>query len=191
MKIITVRQPWAAAIALGAKRWETRSWPTKYRGPLAIHAGENLEAIKGGMPELWRAVLAPLGEALRWERGGALPELAVGAVVCVVEVTDCVRVEDVPDLDARREVLVGGRPIEYQQRDLGSFLPGWWAWRLERAKRLSAAVRVLGRQGLWTLPAEAQRAVRQVMLGEYEPRQQTQRTVVRPREPWPFKPRRP
>ncbi len=39
MKALTVRQPWASLIAAGVKTIETRSWSTKYRGPLAIHAG--------------------------------------------------------------------------------------------------------------------------------------------------------
>ncbi len=38
MKALTVMQPWATLVALGAKRIETRSWSTSYRGPLAIHA---------------------------------------------------------------------------------------------------------------------------------------------------------
>ncbi len=36
MKAISLWQPWA----LGLKKIETRSWPTKYRGPLAIHAAQ-------------------------------------------------------------------------------------------------------------------------------------------------------
>lgn len=38
MKALTVRQPWADLIISGAKDVENRSWSTKYRGPLAIHA---------------------------------------------------------------------------------------------------------------------------------------------------------
>ena len=34
MKAPSLWQPWASAIAVGAKRVETRSWPTNYRGPL-------------------------------------------------------------------------------------------------------------------------------------------------------------
>lgn len=41
MKAITIRQPWAGLIAVGEKVYETRSWPTKYRGPIAIHAGKS------------------------------------------------------------------------------------------------------------------------------------------------------
>ena len=40
MKALTLTQPWAHLVAVGAKRVETRSWPTPYRGPLAIHAAQ-------------------------------------------------------------------------------------------------------------------------------------------------------
>jgi hypothetical protein len=39
VKFLTIRQPWASLIAVGAKTIETRPFSTKYRGPLAIHAG--------------------------------------------------------------------------------------------------------------------------------------------------------
>src|SRR6202030_2406661 len=40
MKALTLTQPWATLVAIGAKRIETRSWPTLYRGPLAIYAAK-------------------------------------------------------------------------------------------------------------------------------------------------------
>jgi hypothetical protein len=40
VKCLTVRQPHAQLIVLGPKRIETRSWATKYRGPLVIHAAK-------------------------------------------------------------------------------------------------------------------------------------------------------
>jgi hypothetical protein len=40
MKAITLTQPWAMLVALGEKRFETRSWNSNYRGPLAIHAAK-------------------------------------------------------------------------------------------------------------------------------------------------------
>lgn len=39
MKALTLRQPWASLIGCGVKTIETRSWSTRYRGPIAIHAG--------------------------------------------------------------------------------------------------------------------------------------------------------
>jgi hypothetical protein len=40
MKALTLHQPWASLVAVGAKTIETRSWSTRYRGPLAIHAAK-------------------------------------------------------------------------------------------------------------------------------------------------------
>lgn len=38
MKTISIRQPWASAIAWGEKTVEHRTWATDYRGALLIHA---------------------------------------------------------------------------------------------------------------------------------------------------------
>lgn len=38
MKAITLNQPFAQLVALGAKRYHPLTWITHYRGPLAIHA---------------------------------------------------------------------------------------------------------------------------------------------------------
>ena len=54
MKALTVRQPWASLIISGAKRVENRSWPTRHRGPLAIHAGKHND---GGGAHLPRGAL--------------------------------------------------------------------------------------------------------------------------------------
>lgn len=45
MKTLTIRQPWASLIAAGVKTIETRSWSTRYRGPLAIHAAEATPSV--------------------------------------------------------------------------------------------------------------------------------------------------
>lgn len=37
-KGLSIIQPWASAIAFAGKDIENRTWRTKYRGPLAIHA---------------------------------------------------------------------------------------------------------------------------------------------------------
>ena len=48
MKVLTIKQPWATLIMQGDKRFEFRSWQTKYRGDLLIHAGKGIdkEAMK-------------------------------------------------------------------------------------------------------------------------------------------------
>ena len=40
MKAISIKQPWAWLIVHGIKDVENREWPTKYRGPLLIHASK-------------------------------------------------------------------------------------------------------------------------------------------------------
>ena len=43
MKAISIRQPWAWLIVHGYKDVENRTWATKYRGPILIHAGKTLD----------------------------------------------------------------------------------------------------------------------------------------------------
>ena len=43
MKVLTVKEPWASLIINGYKMYEFRSWKTKYRGKILIHAGMTLE----------------------------------------------------------------------------------------------------------------------------------------------------
>jgi ASCH domain len=44
MKALTIRQPWAELILRGRKPFELRTWRTKYRGPLVIHAAAKIDA---------------------------------------------------------------------------------------------------------------------------------------------------
>ena len=51
VKVLTVKQPWATLIVEGIKKYEFRSWKTKYRGEILIHAGlseekEEMEKFK-------------------------------------------------------------------------------------------------------------------------------------------------
>lgn len=125
VRALTVRQPWASLIALGTKRIETRSWSTRYRGPLAIHAGahrpEHLSRVgewsvhsqftepESG-PELRRLGSVDRGVLVpdRHERGLAAP-MPLGAVVAVVDLLDVVPMvddcDDLPDTPACLEVL--------------------------------------------------------------------------------------
>ncbi|MFI6448522.1 ASCH domain-containing protein [Kitasatospora sp. NPDC050543] len=75
---LTVRQPWLAAILTGDKTTENRSWPTKHRGPIALHAARALSR-DGQADPLVQAVLA---------RPHA-PALTTGAIVATARITDC------------------------------------------------------------------------------------------------------
>ncbi len=43
MKVLSIRQPWATLIIKGFKKYEFRTWKTKYRGELYIHASKGIE----------------------------------------------------------------------------------------------------------------------------------------------------
>lgn len=45
MKAITVREPYASLIINGLKIYEFRSWNTKYRGKILIHAGKGKDKL--------------------------------------------------------------------------------------------------------------------------------------------------
>jgi hypothetical protein len=74
MKALSLTQPWASAIALGIKKWETRSWPTHHRGEVCIHASK-------GFPR-WAKDFAE-------EQGINLDSLPLGCIVCVCDLTEC------------------------------------------------------------------------------------------------------
>ena len=43
-RVLSVRQPWAWAIVSGLKPVENRSWSTRYRGTVLIHASATIDA---------------------------------------------------------------------------------------------------------------------------------------------------
>lgn len=43
MKAISIQQPWAHYIVTGHKPVENRSWPTRHRGPILIHASKTFD----------------------------------------------------------------------------------------------------------------------------------------------------
>ncbi len=80
MKAITLWQPWASLLACGAKIYETRSWATNYRGPIAIHAAAKhpYHCIGGMIGEATDAmvnVLSPI----------ALNALPLGCIIATAE----------------------------------------------------------------------------------------------------------
>ena len=52
MKVLSILQPWATLVVIGAKKIETRSWNTKFRGPLLIHASQRKIKLQEGMFDL-------------------------------------------------------------------------------------------------------------------------------------------
>lgn len=140
IKILTLWEPWATFIAMGHKKWETRSWPTSYRGPLAIHAAKNMTAIKDGTPNrlLEETGLLARGVAIFPEDY----EWPLGKIVAVCRVAGCI-----PTETAKPSSVEGA---------LGNYLPERFAWVLEDVKRVKPLV-FTGMQGLKDLPPDVEK----------------------------------
>jgi hypothetical protein len=138
MKALSVMQPWATLIALGAKRIETRSWSRSYRGPLAIHASGrmNRDAILSLREPRIREALTAGG--YREGNGPASNPfgLPLGAVLAVVTLVDVWRItqENVPN---------------EPERIFGDYRPDRFAWRIEDVQRLPEPIPAKGWLGLW------------------------------------------
>jgi hypothetical protein len=88
MKALSLWQPHPLAIALGWKPWETRDWSTKYRGPLAIHAAQRSWTDFSPWDSEARRRLLAYGMA------HGLVSWSFGAVICTVDLVDCVRTSE-------------------------------------------------------------------------------------------------
>jgi hypothetical protein len=135
MKALSLWQPWASAVSLGHKRFETRSWTTSYRGPLAIHAAKTFprEAKEFAMTE--RAL------------GRCPARLPFGCIVATVDLTDIVRTEDVAWI--REGIMPPEMAIE---RLYGDYSPGRFAWTMDNVRALEKPIWYPGRQGLFEIP---------------------------------------
>lgn len=133
IKAITLHQPWASLIALGAKRLETRSWNPKWRGTLVIHAGKELSVDTTD-----RVFISLLRDAGITD----VYKLPLGAAVAVCELRAVYRTEEVIDR------------LSAHERAFGNYQPGRSAWHLVNVRPLLPPIVVRGQQGLWdwTLP---------------------------------------
>ena len=75
MKALSIIQPWAWLIVSGHKDIENRNWPTRFRGPVLIHAGKKLDV------ESLNYVHGYPNQPREFERGG---------IVGIAEIVDCV-----------------------------------------------------------------------------------------------------
>ena len=128
MRALSVHQPWATFITAGVKQYETRSWKTTYRGPLAIHA--SLQRMNRVSWQRWEVFLKPLGV-------NDPDKLPYGAVLAVVDLVDIYHTE----------TLIAA--ITPQERIFGNWEPGRYAWALLKSRDLPRPIPARGQRGLW------------------------------------------
>jgi len=151
MRAITLTQPWATLVAIGAKKIESRSWSTSYRGPLAIHAakGWTKEVVRLAFVEPFKTVLDNAGYKL-------FSSLPRGAVVATCELVF------VREITARQYTLdktLGWKwtgpdgtysfELDDQERAFGDYGPSRYAWMLHNIQALAEPIPAKGSLGLW------------------------------------------
>ena len=134
IKAISLHQPYASLIAMGLKKFETRSWSTNYRGKLVICAAKkNTLQQQSNYETLANSLLLDL-TVQPWS------SLPLGMAIAVCDLTDCnVMSEDFISEQSEQEQLCG------------HWESGRFAWKLENVQVFSKPVPIKGKQGLWTI----------------------------------------
>lgn len=147
MKALSLLQPWASLIAIGAKRWETRSWRTSYRGEIAIHASQRFgkELFHISTEEPFLSTLSEAGIATP----SGIPRSAIIAVANIVEVIPTGTLFSLNSLPDTAEF----------EEEFGNYEPGRFAWKLENVRRLKTPVPCGGALSIWSVPDETANAI--------------------------------
>lgn len=128
IKAISLYQPWASLMSLGAKHFETRSWGTRYRGLVIICASKTIEVD-------WRnvAFIAAMREA-GIENPNKLP---LGMALGIGELVGSFKAETVYP------------HISESERLFGNYADGRFALEVRNMKAFVKPVPVRGQLGLW------------------------------------------
>lgn len=112
-KAISIRQPWAWAIINAGKDVENRDWPTRFRGPVCIHAAKGMTRYEFDSFVGFARAMFRNGD---WT-GDLIPErnaLSRGGIVGVAEIVDCVETSASPWFFGRYGFVIrNARPVEF------------------------------------------------------------------------------
>ena len=123
MKVITIKQPWATLIAKGYKEYEFRTWKTKYRGDILIHAGKGID--KKAMS--------------RFEEYNL--DYSIGKIIAKATLTDCIEVDE-----EFRNKVIPNNPLVYK----GINDSEWkgYGFKLENVEEIEP-IEINGKLSLW------------------------------------------
>lgn len=135
---LSLTLPWASLVEVVAKKRETRSWPTRFRGWVAIHASKSFPRdcrdLIAGDSLIERALLA--AGYVGWR--DLMPSR--GRVLCVARVVDCIATDEwTPD------------PGSWEWA-FGDYSPGRYSFGLADVRKLREPLACRGMLGFWRLP---------------------------------------
>lgn len=155
MKALTLTQPWATLVAIGAKRIETRSWKTSFRGQIAIHAAKG---FPGSAKDLcmsrvfcsalgWPECPTILTQEWLDDNGRRIKALPLGCVLATATIVNCIETEMI-----RRYV----QPFSEIEEAFGNYAPGRFGFLLEDVIQFATPVPAKGALSLWEWNPERQ-----------------------------------
>lgn len=129
MKVLSLTEPCATLIKNGIKTIETRSWKTKYRGELYIHASSTK------IPKEFKENKDLMSLV-------NINELSFGNIICSCDLVDCVEMTDefIKEVKKNKEEYV-----------CGLYEKGRYAWILKNIKVLDNPIKAKGHLGIWNL----------------------------------------
>jgi len=131
MKVLSLLQPWASLVIMGAKKIETRSWQTSYRGELLIHASMGRKgAILSSDPPFNRYI-------------DDFDRLPFGALIGSIFLEQIVPVET---LQLPATALAH---LTLEEKAFGDYTKGRYAWLLQNPVPLTRPIAIRGSLGLW------------------------------------------
>ena len=133
MRAISIWQPFPALFIIGAKEYETRSWYTSYRGPIALHAAKKSikEVMRLVSPETQQLMRETIIET-------QLEDLPLGAIVATAEFVACHKITP---------AFV--RQLSPYELEFGDFSFGRYAWEFQNVRALHEPIQAVGKQGFW------------------------------------------
>ena len=123
MKVLTIKQPWATLIMQKDKRFEFRSWKTKYRGELLIHAGKGIDK-----------------EAVNRLSKYLPDELPLGKILGKVTLADCIKCDD-----KFKEACMKENKDVYAE----SSFDETYAWELNNVEVFDIPIEAKGKLSFW------------------------------------------
>lgn len=124
MKVLSIKEPWASLIMNGTKKIETRSWKTKYRGEIYIHA--SLSKAKITKPEVYELIKDM--------------NFKCGYIICKCNLVECIYMTD--------EYVNDMKTNHYEEYICGHYEVGRYAWIVEDV-RVIEPIEAKGKLGLW------------------------------------------
>jgi hypothetical protein len=141
IKALTLTQPWATLLASGAKQYETRSWPSSYRGPVAIHAARGFP-----LDAQWLCEQDPFRQALHHALQPGGTSAPASGLAAALPRGKVIAIALLDALHPTERLRAG---LSEQERAFGNYHDGRFAWHFAVVYRLLTPVAARGSLGLW------------------------------------------